>query len=393
RGPRPGAGLAGLDRHFEDGKVADQWARVRPLVAPLDGLFAKPVDLATFAANLSASAGAMAGNRAWSGPDGRMIAELLGEWQALGSASALMIGSEDAVPLLRQLLDGHSLRPPYGKHPRIFIWGLLEARLQRADLVVIGGLNEGSWPALPAPDPWLPPRVRAELGMPTLESRIGLTAHDFASALGAPEVLVTRARRDSRSPTVASRFWLRLRAVDPELALDIALPRLTLALDDPGKAEPASQPAPIPAGHQRPKIISVTDVDRLKADPFAFYAKAILRLRPLDPIDEDPTAAWKGTAVHDVLETWFKEDGCDPDALVPRAQAMLRQDAVHPLLRALWQPRLIEAIDWIAGLERTNRAAGRRPLAAEIEGRTNLAGVTLKGKADRIDRLADGSLG
>ena len=73
----------------------------------------------------------------------------------------LIVAAEDAVPLLRQLLDARAVRPPYGGHPRIFIWGLLEARLQRADLVVLGGLNEGVWPALPAPDPWLPPKVRA----------------------------------------------------------------------------------------------------------------------------------------------------------------------------------------------------------------------------------------
>ena len=43
------------------------------------------------------------------------------------------------------------------------------------------------------------PRIRAELGLGGLEARIGLSAHDFAMALGAPEVLLTRARRDARS--------------------------------------------------------------------------------------------------------------------------------------------------------------------------------------------------
>ena len=94
----------------------------------------------------------------------------------------------------------------------------------------------------------------------------------------------------------------------------------------------------------------------------------MLRLRMLDPVDADHTAAWKGTAVHRVLEQWLAEDGCDPDLLLPRARKLLAGEAIHPMLRALWQPRLIEAIDWIAELERTNRSAGRRPLAAEIEG-------------------------
>ena len=103
--------------------------------------------------------------------------------------------------------------PALRRTPARFIWGLLEARLQQADLVVLGGLNEGTWPAAPSPDPWLAPKIRANLGLPGLEFRTGLSAHDFASALGAPHVLITRARRDERSPTVASRFWLRLQAM------------------------------------------------------------------------------------------------------------------------------------------------------------------------------------
>ena len=121
----------------------------------------------------------------------------------------LTLDPEDAGPMLRQLLDERPVRPPYGGHPRIFIWGLLEARLQQADLMILGGMNEGVWPSLPAPDPWLAPKIRANLGLAGLEFRTGLAAHDFASALGAPRVLVTRARRDAKAPTVASRFWLQ----------------------------------------------------------------------------------------------------------------------------------------------------------------------------------------
>ena len=128
------------------------------------------------------------------GPAGRMAAELLAELQASAAAAqAERLRRRCRCRCCGSCSTRSAVRPPYGGHPRIFIWGLLEARLQRADLVVLGGLNEGVWPALPAPDPWLPPKVRAKLGMPTLDSRIGLAAHDFASALGAPEVLITRA--------------------------------------------------------------------------------------------------------------------------------------------------------------------------------------------------------
>ncbi|WP_196233183.1 PD-(D/E)XK nuclease family protein, partial [Sphingomonas segetis] len=348
--------------------------------------------LARFAASLAEAANALAGDRAWRGADGRMGAELLAELQASEAAEQLMVTAEDAVPLLRQLLDGRAVRPPYGGHPRIFIWGLLEARLQRADLLVLGGLNEGVWPALPAPDPWLPPKVRATLGMPTLEFRIGLAAHDFASALGAPEVLITRARRDSRSPTIASRFLLRLDAISGGLPRDLVLERITRALDDPGPPKPVDRPAPSPPAEQRPEKISVTSVDRLKADPFAFYASSILRLRAEDPVDADHTARWKGEAVHKVFEEWLLHDECNPEKLRVRAERLLADEAIHPMLRALWAPRLLEAIDWIVGLERANQAAGRKPLRAEIKGEAALAGITVHGRADRIDRLPDGGL-
>jgi ATP-dependent helicase/nuclease subunit B len=289
-------------------------------------------------------------------------------------------------------LDERRVRPPYGGHPRIFIWGLLEARLQQADLMVLGGLNEGVWPAQPAPDPWLAPKIRANLGMPGLDYRTGLAAHDFASALGAPQVLITRARRDSRAPTVASRLWLRLQAMTGGLARDARLERLGAALDDPGKPQPVDRPAPSPPASERPRRIAVTAVDRLKADPFAYYARSMLELFRLDEVDADHTAAWRGTAVHKVLEDWLADDDCDPETLLPRARALLRDEALHPMLRALWQPRLLEAIEWIAEQERSNRSAGRKPLAAESKGEAEIAGIKLYGKADRIDRLADGCL-
>jgi len=389
RGPRPAAGLTGLDAHFAD---LPAWRRVRPPLERLDGLLGEPVGLDRFAAAMANAAQVVAGDAAWRGPAGRMAAELLSELKGSASAGSIVVDAESAVAVLRDLLDRHSVRLPYGGHPRIFIWGLLEARLQRADLMVLGGLNEGVWPALPAPDPWLPPKVRAELGLPGLEFRIGLAAHDFASALGAPEVLITRARREGRSPTVASRFLLRLNAISGGLPRDIPLERLVRALDDPGPPKPVSRPQPNPPKEQRPERISVTAVDRLNADPFAFYAQAILRFRALDPVDDDHTARWKGIAVHQVFQEWLQHDDCDPDKLRPRAEELLRHEAVHPMVRALWAPRLLEAIDWIAGQERANRAEGRRPLTAEATGEAPIAGVTVHGRVDRIDRLADGAL-
>jgi ATP-dependent helicase/nuclease subunit B len=389
RGPKPRAGLAGLDVHLAGSR---EWQLVRPRLEALDGLLAGSLTLAELAARLGKAAQALAGETAWRGPAGRLAAELIAELQGSEAAATFTTAPVDAVPLLRQLLDGRAVRPPYGGHPRLFIWGLLEARLQRADLVVLGGLNEGIWPGLPTPDPWLPPKVRAALAMPTLDSRIGLAAHDFANALGAPQVLITRARRDARSPTIPSRFLVRLNAMSGGLPRDLALERLVRTLDDPGPPKPVDRPAPSPPVEQRPERISVTAVDRLKADPFSFYAQAILKLRALDPVDADHTARWKGEAVHKVFQDWLQHDECDPAKLLARAERLLKDEAIHPMLRALWSPRLLEAIDWIAELERSNQATGRRPLAAEASGEIPLAGVVVHGRADRIDRLADGGL-
>ncbi|MEA3012668.1 MAG: ATP-dependent helicase/nuclease subunit [Sphingomonadales bacterium] len=401
RGPRPAAGLDGIAAHLapdggRDGDLreaaASWWSGVTTLLRPLEAVADGAASLAGLLGAVREAATALAGAAAWSGPAGRAAAETFAEHEAAAGEGPERIQAAQLPALLEGLLAEAAVRPPYGQHPRLFIWGLIEARLQHADLLVLSGLNEGTWPALPAPDPWLAPRLRADLGLPSLERRIGLAAHDFAASLGAPRVLVTRARRDARAPAIASRFWLRLEAMTGGLTRSPMLRTWARAIDRPGRFAPARQPAPSPDPALRPKTISVTEVDRLKADPYAFYARKMLGLAALDPVDADPTPAWRGSAVHAVLEAWTKEDDCDPDRLLARAEAMLAGQQAHPLMRALWQPRLTEAIAFIAAEVARNRADGRRPLAAEAGGKVAIAGVTLRGIADRIDRLADGSL-
>lgn len=402
RGPRPPAGLDGVTDFLSDWSGRDSetrkrarpwWLEVVPLLRPLERAFAaeRPT-LARLTAALRETASALSGDDVWAGPAGRAAADLLAAAEPASAAGPGRVQAGNFPPLLEQLMHQVAVRPPYGQHPRIFIWGLLEARLQSADLMILAGLNEGSWPALPTPDPWLAPRIRHELGLPSLERRIGLSAHDLASALGGRQVLVTRARRDARSPAIASRFWLRLEAMTGGLTRSPQHRRWARALDKPSGHSPSARPAPSPPAAERPRRISVTEVDRLKADPFAFYARKMLRLGALDAIDADPSPAWRGTAVHKVLEQWMKHDDCDPAKLRGRAEALLAESSAHPLMRALWQPRLLEAIDWIAEQVAGNKSEGRLPLKAEAYGACKLAGVDLYGIADRIDRAADGSL-
>jgi ATP-dependent helicase/nuclease subunit B len=400
RGPRPAAGLSGIASHLaeqsgRDGKVRARaeawWPAAAELLAPLETGFEES-SLPSLLAALREAASRLAGDAAWSGQAGHAAADRLSELEEAAEEGPERVRPAHLPDLLERLLAEGAVRPPYGQHPRLSIWGLLEARLQHADLLVLGGLNEGVWPALPPPDPWLAPRIRVELGLPSLERRIGLAAHDFASALGAGQVLVTRARRDARAPAIASRFWLRLEAMTGGVSRAPHLARWARAIDASGPAAPASRPAPSPDPALRPDRISVTEVDRLKADPYTFYARQMLKLAVLDQVDADPSAAWRGSAVHAVLEAWMKEDDCDPARLGARADALLLSQDAHPLLRALWQPRLAEAIAFVAERVAADRNAGRRPLAAEQAGRAGIDGIELRGVADRIDRLADGTL-
>jgi ATP-dependent helicase/nuclease subunit B len=437
RGPRPPAGLDGIAEQLSDlsGRTVERerrraagawWRDILPFLRTLEQGFAEGTGETPFGLSLSkpflSSSGVqeqgglrqaqperegrfarylsvlretlsvLTGDHIWAGPAGRAAAELFASLEEHAAAGPDRLTPANLPAMLEQLMRATAVRPPYGQHPRIFIWGLIEARLQQADLVILGGLNEGVWPQLPTPDPWLAPRLRHDLGLPSLDRRIGLAAYDFASALGGRQVLVTRARRDARSPAIPSRFWLRLEAMTGGLTRAPIHTGWARAIDRPATYVPAGQPRPSPPLSARPRRIAVTDVDRLKADPFAFYARSILKLGVLDAADADPSAAWRGSAVHKVLEAWAKEDKCDPARLRPRTEALLRDTAAHPLMRALWQPRLLEAIDWIAAKVAENEALGRLPIAAESKGECVLDDVTLYGEADRIDRLADGRL-
>jgi ATP-dependent helicase/nuclease subunit B len=402
RGPRPGPGLAGVTRFLHDGDERTAvhrlaalawWRDVLPLLEPLEAAFSvREPRLADLLAVLAEAATALAGDEAWSRPAGRAAADLIAGLQAAAEDGPPTIDPRTFPAFLQTMADAVAVRPPQGGHPRVFIWGLIEARLQQTDLVVLGGLNEGVWPSSPAPDPWLAPAIRALLGLPGLERRIGLEAQQFAAGLGGPDVLITRARRDARAPAVASRFWLRLVAMTGGIAPHRPLQLWADGLDRPHQFTPAERPAPRPPVPDRPRRLAVTKLDRLKADPFAFYADAMLKLRAWDGVDADPSAAWRGSAVHKVFETWIKEDDCDPARLRPRAEALLRETAAHPVLRALWTPRLLEAIDWVAGEVRRDLDGGRRPVLAERKGMIDIAGIRLEGTVDRIDRLADGRL-
>lgn len=396
RGIQPTPGLAGIGARVveHDGKrepLAPWWDEVAALLSPLAEVFAHPAcDLATVVAALRDTAFALAGDELWRGPAGRGLAGIVAALTEHGHHLE-PFDPPDAPPLLAAFLRDVPVRPAYSRHPRLAIYGALEARLQRADLTILGGLNEGVWPGVLAPDPWLPPRIRSQLGLGGTQRSVGLAAHDFVAGLGGAEVLLTRARRDDSAPTVASRLWLRLAALaGPELKEDAALLDWARGLDRPVAVVPATRPAPAPTPDLRPRRLSVTGAEMLRADPYSFYARNLLKLDPLDALEEAPGAADKGIDLHEVLETWTRDGG----DLATLAEVMLRSKwAQHPLMQALWAPRVRRALAWVESELADWEGQGWTDPRAEAGGKLDLGnGVVLRGRADRIDRNAAGEL-
>lgn len=394
RGPRPGVGLAGLAPAMAKARLVDWWQEVQALLAPLaPGGVAMP--LADLLDLLAGAGEALCGEGLWANADGRALAAFVEELREAARESSFAIEPRELHAVLRDAMERVAVRPPWGGHPRVAIYGLLEARMSRADLIICGGLVEGVWPGNTAPDPLVPPAVLRALGVPGADFRIGLAAHDLAAALGAPEVVLSHALRDDGAPVVPSRFVLRVKALLGELAKDHReqdAVRFARLLDDAPPAAPYPRPKPDPTPEQRKVGISVTGLDRLRGDPYQFYASSILRLRSLDALDAEPSAAWKGTAVHLILDRWHKA-GDPPDGLTAIANEVLDTMSAHPLMRSLWRPRLVAGLDWIAGeVLRLRDEQGRVAIGTEIDGEMFVRGVRIHGRADRIDRLFDGSL-
>jgi ATP-dependent helicase/nuclease subunit B len=403
RGPRTTAGLSGIDARLlqPDDRTkelpeaaAAWWAVVRPELASFEAGSAGEPTLPVLLKLLRETAQSLAGDRLWAGQEGRAASQMIASLEEHAALGPTGMTAQILPLLLRDLMDGIAVRPALGSHSRLFIWGLLEAKLQTADLMILGGLNEGVWPVLSNPDPWLAPAVRRQLKLPSLERRIGLSSHDLVSAMGAKEVLLTRANRDARSPTIASRLWLRLET----LAGGFESPASTRRYDllaralDTATGERTKRPVQRPPVEERPRKISVTEVDGLKADPYSFYARKMLKLSKLAAPGEEPDAKWRGIFLHAVLGDWGQKDGFAVGALLPRLKAAFDDSALHPVVRAMWQPRFEEAAQWFEDRVQEERLEGRIPLKAEIAGKISIGDVTLSGRADRIDRLADGSL-
>ena len=426
RGPRPRPGLAGL-RHRLDGLSTASDARPRPgqsaladmaalidrietAYRPLTDLMARESALLSdwAEAHIAVAEGLSSeheGGRAhamWSGKDGEAAARAIASLAETGDPEP--VGYSDYRDVVDQVAAGKAVRPYRSAHPRLAIWGPLEARLQSADLMILGGLTEETWPQRPQSGPWVNLAMRKAAGLSEPERFIGLSAHDFQELAAGPEVVLTVPGKVEGQPALASRWVLRLenylkgRSLAKSVELDESYAQWAGALDRPASAIETPKPEPCPPLSLRPRTFRVTEIETLLRDPYAIFARHVLGLKKLDPVDERRGPRHLGIVLHTVMERFIEENRADlgPNAgadLIRLGKDCIDAETDDPFEQEIWLSRLKRAAAKIIEWERRHRE-GFLPLALEVGGELSLSApggpVQVRGRADRIDRSLDG---
>lgn len=433
RGPRPPAGLDGLRQSIRvhASEAMEKRRRITnpairdDLLALVDRVDAAMGDLCRAVADgderplsdwlrlhvgaaeaLAALDGEPGSDRLWRDKDGEAAAGFIDELREAADGYP-PLGGKDYAGLMEVLIAGRAVRPAFGLHPRLHVLGLMEARLQQFDVMVLAGLNEGTWPPAPPPDPWMSRPMRRDFGLPAPERMVGQAAHDFASACGAKTLYLTRSERVEGTPTVPSRWLLRLDTVLDKAGLRGRIEAggdywraLWQALDRPARVRPCPAPAPRPPVSARPRRLSVTQIETWMRDPYAIYAAKVLDLSALDPIDADPGAAERGEIIHKALDLFVQRypDALPPDPvgeLLSIGRGVFGDLLDQPGVAAFWWSRFEKVADWFVTQEMERRRT-IKPLATEVTGRVTLQGpggpFILTAKADRIDRTPTGGV-
>lgn len=380
--------------------------RVRALVEPLTSVFrsgAAPLPDATRVLTetieaLARDTGGEVGDL-WRGPAGEAAARLLsGLMEESGALPP--VDPKGFHEVLVKLLAEDTVRPGGATHPRLKILGAIEARLVRADRLILAGLEEGTWPQGAPVDPFLSRPMRARLDLPEPERKVGLSAHDFAQAACAPEVILLHSERRGGQPAVQSRWLWRLETL--ARGAELSLPRRQDVLDwaraldapqadPPASLRPAPRPEPRPPLEARPRELPVTQIEAWVRDPYAVYARNVLKLRPLPRPDEPVDARTRGSAIHTAMEDFA-------EAWLTYSPAERATSFAHLYIKALTEfgapstaltrerPLALRAGHWIADFELTRRAAPVQVLV-EKQVRLKLDGLdfTLTARADRIE--------
>lgn len=342
----------------------------------------------------------------WNNSGGKEISDLF-QTLLMADQNHLFLTLENYRDLINHILLTLPVRTVLEGHPRLAIFGQIEARILQYDRMILSGLNESVWPKTSKSDPWMSRPMRQAFGLPSSEIDIGLSALDFYLSGGAQEVLLTRSKRDGEAPLVASRWWQRLEVVLASMNIpttEVMHPYLGDWLENldhfDDKMTTLSAPEPRPPLSARPRNLSVTQIETLMRDPYALYAQKILNLKALDELEEPLSAKNRGIWLHRILHDFVKQY---PEKLPPEGMSFLiealdktfLENNLDAVQKSFWRPKLIKALEWFIQHEEQWRENAKTILSEEkknISFKCNGIDFTLEAKPDRIDRLNDGTL-
>lgn len=294
------------------------------------------------------------------------------------------------------LFKGHRMPLTGRGNENIFLINPSEARFMEGDFKILAGLNEGIWPTEPSVDPFFSASMRKALNLPSVEMRLGQSAHDFLSYLCGPgKILITRSLQIGGVPSVSSRFLSHLelaaKAHGLRIPLNLYLKPWTKILYHETERVACSPPKPLPPLEHRPTRFSVTDIPLLLEDPYSIYAKYILNLKRLEPFEGAEKPRLFGIFVHDILHRWPLTSGTILDEEFEGRAKLLFELYLGSIEKSrFWWEKFLILAHWVKqqkSLENT---------LTEIKGEVTFAVedklFTLVGKADRIDWDKEGAI-
>lgn len=282
----------------------------------------------------------------------------------------IILGVSDARAIIANTLARVSIRPPLNEDTKIRVLGVIESRMQNADVIILTGLNEGMFPGAGYSNPWIPRGVAEKIGLPSPNTEVSLTALDFITLSCGREVYWLRSKTAGSSVTTESRFLSRVDVMTKSEKRKAKSEILESVLNQDNIAhKPMDYSSPAPPADRGD--VYVTDLELLIHNPYAYYAKHILRLRPKRDYWETPDARDFGNLIHAAIE----DGAVSISDLDKRAREILEPGSV---LFHLWHKRFLEIIPAVQKLLEIKNSH------KEIELQTVITGRRVRARADMV---------
>ncbi len=285
-----------------------------------------------------------------------------------------------------------NLRITNGIHPNIAIMNSIEARLIDADLYIMAGLNEDTFPAVISDDPWMNRPMKAEFKLPLPERKIGLSSHDFVEFFCKKNVVMTHSQKVKGVNTITSRWLTKLSAIVEiaKIKWDNSLSQEVLYwiknFETKVIGNRCKQPSPCPPIEARPKELSATWIEKWYRDPYIIFANKILGLEKIKDINPTIGGAEFGDIIHNAVQK-FKE--CNFSTEEELLNLMVKESLSIMSINQndFWLQRFKSIAKSFIQFEKKYKNDVKLSIL-ENEGKYKISdNFTIKAKADRIDVL------